>query len=153
MNRHKKVETLSQFIDLAENLQFQRYRLAIACGEISSGKSKIAQAASEQLPACYINLATDLLSQITAPDFSPTLGAYAPDNLTEWLLHKADQMDVQFLIIDQIEPLLATFGRAQTVQFFQMVSRAEPRKPVVLVTYLRKQIEEAGFPIERILHL
>ncbi len=153
MNKRKQAETLSRFIDLAENLKLQRYRLAIACGEISSGKSKIAQAVSERLPACYINLAADLMPRTTMPDFSPTLGAYGPDNLTEWILHEANQVEVHFLIIDQIEPLLATFGRAQAVQFFQMVSQTEPRKPVVLVTYLKKQIEEAAFPIERILHL
>ena len=153
MSKRKQAELLSRFINLAESLRLQRYRLAIVCGEISSGKSKIAQAASEQLQARYIDLATNLLPQTTAPNFSPTLAAYGPDDLTKWILHEADKTDAPFLIVDQIEPLLATFGRAQAVQFLRMVSQAEPRNPVIFVTYLKKQVEEAVFPAKRLLNL
>jgi len=153
MNKRKQEDRLARFIDLASNLKPQRYRVAIACGDISSGKSGIAQAAGRRLLARYIDLAGDLMPRMTLPEFSPTLGAFGPDNLAKWLMHEADQLEVRFLIVDQIEPLLATFGRTQAVLFFSMVSRAEPRRPVILVTYLKKQIQEAVFPAERVLHL
>jgi hypothetical protein len=153
MNKREQAERLSRLMDLAKSLKGRRYRVAIACGEISSGKSGIAQAAGRQLPARYVDLEDDLMPRMTLPDFSPTLGAFGPDNLAEWIMHQADQPEVHFLVVDQIEPLLATFGRTQAVSFFSMMSRAEPRRPVILVTYLKKQIQEAVFSTERILYL
>lgn len=153
MSKHKQAESLLRFIDLAKTLRLQRYRLAIVCSAISSGKSKIAQAASEELEARYIDLATELLPQTVMPNFSPTLGAYGPDDLIKWMICETGRADVRYLVIDQIEPLLATFGRAQVMQFFRMVSQAEPREPIFLITYLKKQIEGASFPTKRLLHL
>ena len=100
--------------------------------------------------ADYIDLATDLLPLIAMPGFSPTLGAYRSDDLIGWILHKANEPDVHLLIIDQIEPLLATFERMQTVEFFQMAGQIEPRRPVVLLTYLSHEVQEAAFPMERL---
>lgn len=153
MNRRKQVEVLSRLVDMANNVELKRYRLLIICGEPSSGKSQIARAVSEQLPAHYVDITTDLIPQIITSDSLPTLGAYGPSNLVEWILRETEQMGERFLIIDQIEPLLATFGQAQAIRLFQMVGQIEPRKPVILVTYLDKQIEKAAFPVERILYL
>lgn len=151
MNRHE-AESLAKFTSLTEKLPLRRYRLAIVCGQISSGKSRIAQQISSRSKARYIGLTTDLLPQTTMIGFSPTLGAYGPDDLASWILHQAINDD-PFVIVDQIEPLLATFGRTQVVRFFQMIGQAEPRNPVILVTYLEKEVKESAFPEERLLHL
>lgn len=144
-------EQESRIIEFCEKMFRQRYRLAIACGKISSGKSEIAQFVSKQLKANYINLAVELLPETTKDNFSPTLGAYGPDDLIKYVLESANCKEINFLIIDQIEPLLSTFGRAKVAVFFRMLSQAEPLKPVLIVTYLKKQIDEAVFPKERII--
>jgi hypothetical protein len=151
MNKRKQESTLLLVINLVESLRLQRYRLAIVCGDISTGKSTLAQSASEKLRARYIDLATELLPTTTRPDFSPTLGAYSPENLVRYIMHESGKANSPLLIIDQIEPLVATFRRAGAVQFFQMVGQVEPIEPVILVTYLWKQVEEANFPRERLL--
>ncbi len=153
MSKHKQEKTISLVINLVDSLKLQRYRLAIVCGDISTGKSALAQFASEKLQARYINLTTELLPRTTRADFSPTLGAYDPENLVKYIMNESDKVKSSMLIVDQIEPLVATFGRAGAVQFFYMISQAEPLKPVILVTYLLKQIEEASFPSERLLDL
>ncbi len=151
MNKRRQEEQISQLIKLARGLT--RYRVAVLCGTPSSGKSQIARAAATQLQARYVDLATDLLSKITKPDFFPTLGAYGPEDLTDWILEEAYKPDTSVLVMDQIEPLLATFGRAKATQFFQMISQIEPRTPIILVTCLSKQVEQSAFPKERLLIL
>lgn len=144
---------LSLVINLVESLRLQRHRLAILCGDISTGKSSLAQTACKILQARYIDIAAELLPITTKPDFSPTLGAYGPDNLVQYIMRESGKANLSLLIVDQIEPLVSTFGRARAVQFFQMISQAEPLKPVILITYLKKQLEEASFPPERLLDL
>jgi len=153
MSKPKQEKTLSLVVNLVESLRLQRYRLAIVCSDISAGKSSLAQTACKKLQAHYIDLATELLPITTRPDFSPTLGAYSPENLVQYLMHESGKANLSLLVIDQIEPLVSTFGRARAVLFFQMVGQAEPLKPVILFTYLKKQLEEANFPPERLLDL
>lgn len=149
MIKRKQEEQVSRLIKLARGLK--RYRLAILCGKPSSGKSQIAMATADRLQARHINLTDVLLPQIAQPDFFPTLGAYGPEDLTDWILEEAYKPDASFLIIDQIEPLLATFGRAKATQFFQMVSQIEPKTTIILVTFLARQVEQSAFPKERLL--
>jgi hypothetical protein len=153
MSKSKQAGLLSRFIGLAEDLRLERYRLAVVCGEISSGKSRVVKKACEQLQAQYVDLAVSLLPKTTLVDFHPTLGAFSSDDLVRWILSEANSPDVHLLVVDQIEPLLATFGRVQAVEFFRMVSRVEPKNPVILVTYLKAQVEEARFPKAKLLSL
>jgi AAA+ ATPase superfamily predicted ATPase len=146
-------EKESQLLELAEKLERQRYRLAVVLGNISSGKTKVIQRLSEQLQASYFSLASDLLSETVREGFSPTLGAFGPDDLIEHILTVANRADIKHIIFDQTEPLMATFGRAGAITFFRMLSQVEPLSPVIFVTYLGKQIEEANFPKERIWQL
>lgn len=153
MSKRKQAEQLSLLINLAEQLRRERYRLAVVCGSVSCGKSQLARMVSDQLQAYYINLATDLLPKVAIPGFSPTLGAYDAYDLKNWILEKSYQPDVNFVVIDNIEPILATFGRAKAIEFFQIASLVEPIAPIILITYLTKQVEDAGFPTERLLNL
>lgn len=153
MSKRKQAEKISSFIGLAERLRHERYRLAVALGPASSGKSQIARVVSHQLQAHYIDLATDLLPQIVMPNFSPTLGAYDARDFKNWILDASYKPDVNYIIVDNPEPLLATFGRAKTAEFLQIISLIEPLAPVILVTYLSKQIETSNFPSERLLSL
>jgi len=153
MSKRKQGEQLSLFINLIERLKNERYRLAIACGPASSGKSQLVKAASDRLQADYIDLAVDLLPKIAMPGFSPTLGAYDADDLKDWILDKSYKPGVNFVIVDNIEPVLTTFGRVKVVEFFQIVSLVEPIAPMILVTYLTKQVKDANFPAERLFNL
>lgn len=154
MSKRKQAEQLSSLINLADQLRRERYRLGVVCGSASSGKSQLARFVSSQLQThYYIDLATDLLPKVAVPGFSPTLGAYDAYDLKNWVLEKSYQPDINFVIIDNIEPMLATFGRAKAIEFFQIASLVEPIAPIILVTYLTKQVEDAGFPTERLLNL
>ena len=66
---------------------------------------------------------------------------------------EAAKEDARLVVVDQIEPLLATFGRTQVVHFFRMIGQAEPRNSVILVTYLEQELEESAFPKDRLLYL
>ena len=105
----RKAEMVSEFADLIKQLSLKRHRLAIVCGRISSGKSGIAQEIIKQTNGRYIDLATDLLPQTTMLDFTPALGAYGPDDLVGWIMQEAAKEDARLVVVDQIEPLLATF--------------------------------------------
>jgi len=146
-------EQESRLLELSEKLIRQRYRLAVVLGNISSGKTEIMQRVGRRLQAKYINIASEVLPETALAGYSPTLGAFGPDDLIEFILVAANRADVKFLILDQPEPLLSTFGRAGVILFFRMLNQVEPLMPVVLVTYLSKQIEEANFPKERIWYL
>ncbi len=146
-------EQEASLYEFAEKIIHQRYRLGIACGDILSRKTEIAQLVAKRFLGEYINLASGLLHKTVQSEFSPTLGAYGPEDLIEYILGGANNSEVKLLIVDQIEPLLSTFGRTKAVLFFRMLSQSEPLKPVILITYLRKQIDEAHFPKVRILYL
>lgn len=150
---NKQTRQVASFIGLAENLKHKRYRLGIALGPPSSGKSQIAKAACDQPHALYIDATTDLLPKVVMPDFFPTLGAYDRGDFKDWILEKSYQPELDFVIIDNIEPLLATFGQIKATKFFQIASIVEPLAPVILVTYLIKQVKDANFPTERLLNL
>ena len=97
MSNGNQEEQVSRLIELARGLK--RYRLAIVCGKASSGKSQIAIATADQLNARYIKLTSELLLQIAQPGFFPTLGAYGPEDLTDWILEEAYKPDASFLVI------------------------------------------------------
>lgn len=141
------------FSKFAEKFTHQRYRLGIVCGDISSRKTEIAQAVAKALYANYVNLASDLLPRMVQSKFTPTLGAYGPDDLIKYIIGCANKSEVTLLIVDQIEPLISTFGRSQAVHLFRMLCNVEPLKPVILITYLKKQVDEASFPKDRIINL
>lgn len=153
MSKHKQDEKLSSFVRLAEKLQKERYRLGIVSDLASSGKSQLAKVVANLLQARYIDIPIDLLPQIATPGFSPTLGAYDAGDFKNWVLDKSYQPDVKFIIVDNIEPLLATFGSVNATEFFQIAGLVEPLTPVILVTCLTKQIKDANFPPERVLNL
>ena len=146
-------EKEAQLLGLAEKLAHQRYRLAVVLGNISSGKTRLIQHISEQVHANYFSLDSDLLPNTVREGFSPTLGAFAADDLIEYILTVANRTEPKYVIFDQAEPLVATFGRAGAISFFRMLSQVEPLSPVIFVTYLGKQLEEANFPKERIWQL
>lgn len=133
--------------------RLRRYRLVILLGKPSSGKSQVAIEASNLLQARYLNVNSEILSELAKPGFFPTLGAYGPEDFIGWILELSNEPGGAILIVDQIEPLLATFGRTKTMQFFQMLSQIEPKIAVVIVTFLAKQVEQSSFPEERLLTL
>jgi hypothetical protein len=55
------------------------------------------------------------------------------------------------VVVDDAEPLIATFGRSKAQAFFEALALLEPRTPLVIVTYLDYLAQSAHFPNERIL--
>ena len=147
----KRTEQISQLVDLANSLNGRRYPAGIVCYADPAYLLRVVPAAAKEVEARYVDLASDLLPHTAEPGFFPTLGAYGPDDLATWLTKEARNPETASLIVGQIEPLLATFGRGQVVWFFQSLAQMELRKPVCLVTYLKNQVSEANFPDERLL--
>jgi hypothetical protein len=141
------------FSEFAEKFTHQRYRLGIVCSDISSRKTEIAQAVAKALHGNYVSLASELLPGLVQRKFSPTLGAFGPDDLIKYIISCANKSEVKLLIVDQIEPLISTFGRSQAVNYFRMLCNVEPLKPVILITYLKRQVDEGSFPKDRIINL
>ncbi|MAU00657.1 MAG: hypothetical protein CL608_26225 [Anaerolineaceae bacterium] len=73
--------------------------------------------------------------------------------MADWIIRLATNEHTPFLIFDQIEPLIATFGRSNSIEFFKLASLIEPKIPTIIFTYLEKQIKDANFPSDRLLNL
>lgn len=132
-------------LEKVEQSRRDRRKVLILCGRPLSGKTLLAREACKQGNATYVDVSVDLLGTIT----SPVLGAYGPDDLVKWIKGKA--RSGKFLCIDEIEPLLATFGEEGARNFFRILGDIEPKQPVVVVTRLRQLVQDSGFPDDRIL--
>jgi len=134
-------------IERIEDLKLARRRVLVLCGKPLSGKTAVAKEVCHQSDAAYIDVSSDLLPKIT----SPLLGAYGPDDLLDWIKRQAIEGD--FICVDEIEPVLATFGEQGARSFFRMLSSIEPKRPTVVVTRLAKLLEDSRFPDKRIFRI
>jgi hypothetical protein len=101
----------------------------------------------QQLNATYVDASVELLPAIT----SPVLGAYGPDDFLKWI--KGEASKSKSICVDEIEPLLATFGKQGARDFFQMLGSIEPKQVIIIVTRLEEPIKDARFPDNRVLWL
>jgi hypothetical protein len=148
------IELEDTLFDFSLRIVHQRNRVGVVlCGAFSSINSEIAKNVSQPLQAKYINIAEGLLPQTIETDYSPTLGAYGPDDFIRYITDEANNPTTRFLFIDQLEPLLSTFGQNNVIIFFQKIIYAEPLKPIIIISYLQNQLEQARFPKDRTLIL
>ena len=134
-------------LERIEGLKLARRKVLILCGRPLSGKTLLAREACKQGNATYVDVSVDLLPNVT----SPVLGAYGPDDLVKWIRRRVRSSG--FLCIDEIEPLLATFGEEGARNFFRILGSIEPKQPVVVLTRLAQLVEDSGFPDDRILRV
>lgn len=140
-------EQAQQLLEKIEELKLGRRKVLVLCDRPLSGKTLLAREACKQVNATYVDISVDLLPGIT----SPVLGAYGPDDLLKWIRDKARSSEL--LCVDEIEPLLATFGEEGARNFFRILGSIEPKQPVVVLTRLAQLVEDSGFPDDRILRV
>ena len=140
-------QQVKHLIEKIEELKLDRHKVLILCGRPLSGKTLLAREACKQGNVTCVDISIDLLPKIT----SPVLGAYGPDDFLKWIKGEASRSEI--ICVDEIEPLLATFGEQGARDFFQMLGSIEPKQAIIIVTRLEKPLRDAGFPNNRILWL
>ena len=131
-------------VEKVEDLKLTRRKVLVLCGRPLSGKTTLAKEVCQQLNVTYVDASVELLPKITAP----VLGAYGPDDFLKWIKGEASKSKI--LCVDEIEPLLATFGEQGARDFFHMLGSIEPKQVIIVVTRLEKPLKDAGFPANRV---
>lgn len=134
-------------VEKLKELKLARRKVLVLCGRPLSGKTSLAGEVCQQLNATYVDVSVELLPKIT----SPVLGAYGPDDFLKWIKGEASKSEI--LCVDEIEPLLATFGEQGARDFFQMLGSIEPKQVIIVVTRLEKLLKDARFPDNRVFWL
>ena len=127
---------------LARSLRGRRYCVAAVVAPVARVQELAAVVATE-LDALRIDLSAEKLVPLAEGDPSRGLGVFGPAELADWLGRRAREPGVDYVVVARLEPLLATFGRRHVARFFDIAGRLEPRRPILLFTYLREQVEEA----------
>ena len=130
----------------------QRRRLGLWLSGPSTRNTSTAQSLSERLGLRYIDLLGELATKLTDDPMKP-IGVFAPDDLIEWIQQQSYIPNSPPIIIDEIEPVLATFTKLRVVGFFRFAARLDPRVPVVLISHLDDLVSAAAFPHDRIWRL
>lgn len=130
-----------------EDLKLARRKVLVLCGRPLSGKTALVKQVCQQLNASYIDASVELLPGVT----SPVLGAYGSDDFLKWIKSEASKSKI--LCVDEVEPLLATFGKQEAQNFFHMLGSIEPKQLTIVVTRLEELLMNARFPDNRIFRL
>ncbi|MCL0034305.1 hypothetical protein M1N21_00030 [Dehalococcoidia bacterium] len=135
-------------IDRLKWLRAHRYRILVVCSRFASDKASLMTEVCSSVGGKYIDVGSQLLPLIDRP----VLGAYDASDLVRWMEGELRQSD-QMVWFDEIEGLLATFGRAGATRFFEVLGDVETSQPGIVATYLENELTRANFPKERIYHL
>lgn len=149
-------KSLQQVKALAHHLKQARYKIGILTYELTDSDLEFVRTVERDENFAYFDLLLTLLPQlaVTHANILPTLGAYNVSHLISWVEQQGSATGPSFVIINNLEPLLVTFGSpGKVVRFFKLIQTVEPLKPVLLITYLKQQVTEADFPTERLLSL
>lgn len=143
------METLERVRTSLAALRAERKRMGVWLLGPRDVWSGLAASLAAELGLTHIDLTEELLPKLT--DASPKpLGVFNPDDLITWLRDKAYDSSSP-IIIEGIEPLLATFPKPRAQDFFRLVADLNVRSPVILATYLGTIVQASGFPSDRIL--
>ena len=140
------MKSLEYGISFVRNLEQLRYKTGVICGYPQSGKSRYASELARTAPLLFVDVLAEILPKLPEP-----LGAYDHTSLIRYI-ENTDKNNVLGTILDDVEPLLATFGKERARAFFLAFSRVEARKPIIVVTHLDKMLE-ANFTRDRVLYL
>ena len=143
------MSTLQEVRTWLTALRVERKRVGVWLLGPRDLRSNLAASLAAELGLTHIDLTDELLPKLT--DASPKpLGVFTPDDLIAWLHDKAYDSSSP-IIIEGIEPLLATFPKPRAQEFFRRAADLSVRSPVVLATYLTILVQASGFPSDRTL--
>lgn len=118
-----------KIVQKIEEMKRERYKTMFAVGNPLSGKTALAKEIANSLSGEYIDHLQDVLPQIK----SPVLGAYSPIDFREYLKMKGNSSQKEFLIIDEIKWLIATWLQKQRKEMLRLLSFLETKSVIILV--------------------
>lgn len=131
------------------HLSNQRQRFGVWIIEPRAATSSLMKSLAGQLGVRYIDLLVELLPELGDTAEKP-LGVFGPDDLDQWIRRRSYEPSSPPILIDAIEPLLATFSKPEAIGFFRLAANFNARAPVVVVSHLSAIVGAAGFPADRI---
>lgn len=132
-----------------QHLARQRRRLGIWLVGRRGINPSVLEALQNQRVFRIADLLVELLPRLTDDSEKP-LGVFGPDDLADWILHLSYVANSPPILINEVEPILATFRKPEAERFFQLAANLDPRAPVVIISHVGELIEAAGFPDDRI---
>jgi len=143
-------------IDVAlASLQYlagQRWRLGVWLVGRRRINPSVLEALQNQRELRIVDLLNELLPKLTDDSEKP-LGVFGPNDLANWILQLSFVVGSPPILIHEVEPILATFGKAEAERFFRLAANLDPRAPVIIISHLDDLIRAAGFPDDRIQQL
>lgn len=130
-----------------------RYKTVVIVHESPLTLAQLAKECSIHLQGTYIHILDALSPQLTDKRGLYSLGICEYPDLIKWILELSYKSTNSCLIVNKIEPLVATFGRGNATEFFQALGDIEPKVPIIWFTYLDHQLIDANFPTSRQLRL
>jgi len=141
-------------IKLLEHISQLRSKVGVIYGLPQIGKSSYALNLAKAYGLIYVDITQELL-----PLLQHKLGVYDHIDFADHALAQIRQLQ-NGLIVDEVEPLLATFGKQKTsaffqrlTQLFQRLTQLEPIHPLILVTRLTGFVQNANFAPARLLFI
>jgi hypothetical protein len=138
-------EAISENLNRLSN---SRYKIFVVCGGPLTGKTTLVKNVCCSIECRYIDVTSELLPVIT----KPVLGAFGPNHLIRWIGVKIDDSDKP-VCFDELESLIATFGKSGAIQFFEMLKSIETKNPALITTRMESIIADVSFPREHLYFL
>lgn len=129
-------------------LSDQRQRLGVWIVRPGDASAFDWESLSDEATVRSYDLLVDLMPLLTDNSEKP-VGVFDADDLAEWIMRTSRDSSSLPILIYEVEPLLATFGRHGAVNFFRLASAISPRVTTVIVSHLDSLIRTAGFPADR----
>lgn len=126
-------------------LQASRYKILVLSYKFGPDRTTLVKEVCRSVGGRYIDISSQLLPFIDRP----VLGAYGPGDLLHWMDDQSHQSD-QIVCFDEIESLLATFGKVGAARFLEILKNLETSQPAIVATYLENELAKANFPKERV---
>lgn len=132
-------------------LRVKRKRVGIWLLDLHALQFNVAAFLADDLDLVRMDLTFELIPELTENSPKP-LGVFSSDDLVNWLRNKAYR-GAPPMIVEGLEPLLATFTKPRVQAFFRLASDLDVHSPLILVTYLGPLVQASGFPSDRVLRL
>jgi len=145
MNADKFVVSV---VESLHGLRIAKYRVAVLAGPACPRRRELVDQIAAATDAGYLDTLRDIMPEIG----HEALGAYGPADFSGRLTRLSDDAGTS-LCVDDIDPLLATFGPERAEHFFMLASNVMPRYPVLLVTALSDLLARSEFDSHRIFTL
>ena len=129
-------------------LRNSRYKILVLWSKFGSDKTTLMREFCSSIGGRYVDMGSELLPFID----KPVLGAFGAGELLRWIEGELSRDD-RVVCFDEIEGLLATFGKTGATKFFEILAELETDQVGIVATYLGNELMKANFPKERIYQL